>query len=374
MSLKSSGYQHSLLKNKNLESGFKPTMSVNHTSLGNIPELSFTRSDAEVEFYNKYKEDEEEKRHISDRKKNEKIFIVNRNLQTPISQEESNLLCNEDLDINLLSHEDRNEYYERNQNFAGMIHPDLIHIPSDISQFDKCYKSEASSNMRTEEGFEEFMRWGNKFVSESRNNSPQWTARTVKEPSSFTFTKKDERSPNKEFSRSHTEDSKIEQLEIEECSPNELPSVNLPKRFVSSGAGEIFEKHLLERIPGMEKIKSSRNSTCIPESQSHKASVIRPKFSRDDSKRSPMLKQKKKPYAYKSNFQCGGDDKRSRNPCKTGGYFTTGSKQLSNEKIQRNTKTNESKMSKGSDGFREIEMFTFAKQTPKIIKNKSASK
>jgi hypothetical protein len=117
ISLKSSGYQHSLVRNKNLESGFKPTMSVNHTSLGNVPELSFTRSDAEVDFYKKYKDEKEEKRQMSDQKQNEKIFIVNRNFQTSIDQTESNLFCNEDLDANLLSQLDKNEYYERNQNF-----------------------------------------------------------------------------------------------------------------------------------------------------------------------------------------------------------------------------------------------------------------
>ena len=57
-SLKSSGYQHSLVKNKNVESGFNPTMSGAQTSLGNIPELSFARSDAEIELYKKFKEEE----------------------------------------------------------------------------------------------------------------------------------------------------------------------------------------------------------------------------------------------------------------------------------------------------------------------------
>jgi hypothetical protein len=355
-SLKSSGYQHSLVRNKNLESGFKSTLSVNHTSLGNVPELSFTRSDAEVDYFKKYKDEKEEKRQMSDQKQNEKIFIVNRNFQTSIDQTESNLFCNEDLDANLLSQLDKNEYYERNQNF------------------EKWYKSEVSSIMRAEEDFEEFMRWGNKFASDSKNNLLQGAARVSNENSSFTFTKKDEKSPQKDLSRSHTEESKIEQLEIEECSPNELPSVKIPKRFVSSGAGEIFEKHLLDRIHGIEKTKSSRNSTWFPESQSHKASIIRPKLSRDDSKKSPMLKPKKKAYSYKSNFQCGGSDNRSRNPFRTGGYFTTGSKPLSGEKLHQNTRTNDSKMSKGSDGFREIEMFTFAKQSPKINNNKSGYK
>jgi hypothetical protein len=87
-----------------------------------------------------------------------------------------------------------------------------------------------------------------------------------------------------------------------------------------------------------------------------------------------MLKPKKKPYSYKSNFQCGGGDNRSRNPSKAGGYFTIGSKPLSGEKLHQNAITNDSKMSRGSDGFREIEMFTFAKQSPKITKNKSGYK
>lgn len=73
--------------------------------------------------YKKFKE--EEQRQKSDRKQREKkIFIVNRNLQTPISQQESNLLCNEDLDINLLSNDSKNEYFGRNNNFAGMINPE----------------------------------------------------------------------------------------------------------------------------------------------------------------------------------------------------------------------------------------------------------
>lgn len=54
-SFKSSSYQHSLMKNKNLETGFNPTTSGLYTSLGNIQELSFTRTNAEVELYKKFK-------------------------------------------------------------------------------------------------------------------------------------------------------------------------------------------------------------------------------------------------------------------------------------------------------------------------------
>lgn len=96
---------------------------------------------------------------------------------------------------------------------------------------------------------------------DSQNNSPNGGNRNSNDNFSFTFTKKDDKSPQKEFSRTQTDDSKFEQLEIEECSPNELPSVNMPKRFVQSGAGEIFEKHMLDKINGITKTKSSRNSS-----------------------------------------------------------------------------------------------------------------
>lgn len=78
---------------------------------------------------------------------------------------------------------------------------------------------------------------------------------------SFTFTKKDEKSPLQEYSKLQTDDSKFEQLEIEECSPNELPSVNMPKRYAISGAGIIFEKQVLDKANFLNKTKSSRNST-----------------------------------------------------------------------------------------------------------------
>jgi len=58
------------------------------------------------------------------------------------------------------------------------------------------------------------MRWGNKFGGESQNNSPPPIARKLNEDSSFTFTKKDEKSPVKDISKTITEESKIEELEI----------------------------------------------------------------------------------------------------------------------------------------------------------------
>lgn len=134
MSLRSSGYQHSLVKNKYAESAAQNGLSSHHTTLCNIPELSFTRSDADVELHN----NEEQKRQRSDRRLEEKkIFIVDRDRQTPVVHHESNLLCNEDLDLNLLSNEDRDAYQDRSQHFAGMVNPECIGIPSDISQFDK---------------------------------------------------------------------------------------------------------------------------------------------------------------------------------------------------------------------------------------------
>ena len=315
---------------------------------------------------------------FSDRKQDErKIYVVNRNLQTPLSQQESNLLCNEDLDLNLLSNDSKNEFFNKNPNFAGMINPEWIGIPSDISNFEKCYKSETSSHLRTEEGFEEFMRWGNKFGGESQNNSPPPIARKLNEDSSFTFTKKDEKSPVKDISKTITEESKIEELEIEECSPKDFPSVNIPRKFTSSGAGEVFEKHL-ERINDIYcNNKTSKNSICIPESQSHKASIIQPKVSRNQFKSYKVSKSRKKPYSYKSNFQWGSSkNKRSRNSSKTGSYFTEGNnfKPKYNDKLSRNSKASGSKLAKGNDGFKGVELFTFAKQTPKMVRQTPNSK
>lgn len=119
----SSSYQHSLLKNKNSNNGFPTTLSANHTTLVDIPELSFTQSDADLEIHNEQAEEERKQR--SARKEDEKkIFIVNRNLRTPTLPQDSNLLCNEDLDLNLISQEDRNDYFDRTQNFAGMLNPE----------------------------------------------------------------------------------------------------------------------------------------------------------------------------------------------------------------------------------------------------------
>ena len=229
-----------------------------------------------------------------------------------------------------------------------------------------------SSNLKTDEGFEEFMRWGNKFASDSQRNSPLSSKKDLKDNLSFTFTKRDDKSPRKEISKIFTEDSKSDQLEIQECSPSELPSVNIPKRSAVSGAGEIFEKHILDKMNFKGKAKSSRNnSSGIPESVSHKTIIsTKPHHKKIEQKRSPVLKNKK-PYSYKSGFQCGQEvSKRSRNPSKTGSYFTTGNKakQTHQEKMSGLSRTNESKLSKGSDGFREAQMFTFAKQTPKSKK------
>lgn len=121
---------------------------------------------------------------------------------------------------------------------------------------------------------------------------------------------------------------------------------------------------MLDKIKDITEVKSSRNNSSIPESQSHKASIVMPKISRKDPKKSPVI-SKKKPYAYNSNVQCNNDNKRSRNSSKTGSYFTTGNKLKSpGEKLSKYTRTNDSKCSRGSDGFKEVDMFTFAKQSP----------
>lgn len=148
------------------------------------------------------------------------------------------------------------------------------------------------------------MRWGNKFGGESQNNSPPPTeVRGSNQSSSFTFTKKDDKSPNKNESKVITEETKFEELEIQECSPRELPSINVPKRFTSSCAGEVFDKHIDRINNTLEPSHQSRNSTCLPESQSHKASIVHPKVLRSQFKYENIYKSRKKPYSYKSNFQ-----------------------------------------------------------------------
>lgn len=208
MSLRSSSYQHSLLKNKNTESVANPAHTSYHTSLQHIPELSFTKTESSIENpYNAIS-----KRPYSDRKTEEKkIFVVDR--EKPAVPSESQLLCNEDLDIGLMSQDPHNDF-SVTQNFGSILNPELMGIPSDISNFDKLYKSEASSNLRGDEGFEEFMRWGNKFAFDSNNNSPLGQSRT-NDNMSFTFTKRDEKSPQRE-PKSEIEDSKFEQVEVEE--------------------------------------------------------------------------------------------------------------------------------------------------------------
>lgn len=170
-----------------------------------------------------------------------KIFIVNRDRKTPNMQQESNLLCNEDLDENLISNTNNKDIYTGSRAYVGAVNPESIGIPSDVSRLDRA-KDEVSSNVRTEEGFDEFMRWGNKFAFDSSQNSPKQADTTIKDHMSFTFTERDQRSPDKDISNTHTEESKIDHLDIEEWSPEEFPSVKVPKRFVTSCAGVIFEK------------------------------------------------------------------------------------------------------------------------------------
>lgn len=132
----------------------------------------------------------------------------------------------------------------------------------------------------------------------------------------------------------------------------------MPKRFALSGAGEILEKHMLEKMNTVTNTHSSRNSSCFPSSQSHKASIIQPKISRRGLKKSPVSKPK--PYSYNSNFQCNNVPQRSRNPSKTNSYFTQNPENIRLSKASRQ----DSRSSKVSDGFKEVDMFTFAKQTP----------
>lgn len=294
-----------------------------------------------------------------------------RDKQSPRSPKESDLLCNEDLDVGTHSQEERKYFSERDPNFHGVINPECMGIPSDLSQFEKRDRSEVSSNFRNDEGFEEFMRWGNKFGLDSKFNSPDKQGRNSQDNLSFTFTKNDDKSPHKEFSRTQTNDSKFDNLDVDECTPNELPSVNVPKRFTSSGAGELFEKHVLKRFDGVQNSKSSRNSsTCVPQSRPHKASIVMPKMPRKPQKKSPVSKHK--PYASVHEFQCDHiSNKRSRNSSKTGAYFTTGNKPNSTTKNKMNklSRTNETRRSKGDNNFKEAQMFTFAKRTP-IVKSK----
>lgn len=104
------------------------------------------------------------------------------------------------------------------------------------------------------------MLWGNKFGGESQINSSKKITINLNENSSFTFTKKDDKSPDRGISNTQTEDSKFEELEIQECSPTDFPSINIPRKFASSGAGVVFEKHL-ERMNEVCDNKPSRNST-----------------------------------------------------------------------------------------------------------------
>lgn len=60
------------------------------------------------------------------------------------------------------------------------------------------------------------MRWGNKFAFDSKNNSPLALNSRSNDNMSFTFTKKDDKSPQKDYSKTQTEDSKLDQLEVEE--------------------------------------------------------------------------------------------------------------------------------------------------------------
>ena len=317
-----SSYQHSLLRNK--DNGNQQTISANYTSLDNIPELSFTRSEVDIDIQNNQ---EERKTPNSDHKKSErKIYIVSRDRKTPDAHHEDNLLWNEDLDLNLLTNEENyyNFGYQLNSEVAN---PEMIGIPSDLSQFERKEKSDISSNLRGDEGFDDFIRWGDKFINDSDLNTPVVNKRKSNDNLSFTFTKKDEKSPWLENSKLQTDDSKFEQLEIEEWSPNELPSVNMPKRYAMSGAGVIFEKQILDKAHYLNKTKSSRNSTWIPESRSHKASIVLPKVARDNQLKSPTSKAKMKPYSETSDFQWGNMNwTRSRNPSKSNNYFTTGNR------------------------------------------------
>lgn len=107
------------MKNKNHESGVAPTTSINHTSLGDIPELSFTKSDADIEVQNRIHL--EESKHISGQKSEKRVFIVNRNKETPMSDQESRLLCTEDLDMGLISHDKGSKY--KNE-FNSILNPE----------------------------------------------------------------------------------------------------------------------------------------------------------------------------------------------------------------------------------------------------------
>lgn len=163
-------YKHSLIRSKYTENQHGLISSATHTDTMNVvPELSFVRSDIDqVELNMKHNLEESKKLLSSGKHENKRIFIVNRELQTPEMNQDSNLLCNEDLDENLISNGHyRNMCYTGSRGYNDMINPELIGIPSDLSRLERKDKSEISSNMRTDEGFDEFLRWGNKFALDS---------------------------------------------------------------------------------------------------------------------------------------------------------------------------------------------------------------
>ena len=134
---------------------------------------------------------------------------------------------------------------------------------------------------------------------------------------------------------------------------------------------ELFlRNNVLEKVHNVNKTESSRNNSSVPQSRSHKASLVMPKISRGDSyKHTPVPKRHLKPYQDTHNFQWGeSENKRSRNSSTGKNYFTTGSKNIRQNSSDQASKfiksQNDQTSSKCSDGFKELEHFTFAKQSP----------
>ena len=107
MSVPNSSYQHSLVKNKVGEGVQQHTNSAHQTSLGDIPELSFTKCDIDLDF--KISKNTNKQSLLTE--EDNKIFIVNRDRQTPQNTDGTyaHFLNFIELEINLLSNEELND-------------------------------------------------------------------------------------------------------------------------------------------------------------------------------------------------------------------------------------------------------------------------
>ncbi|CAI2371581.1 unnamed protein product [Moneuplotes crassus] len=357
---KSSEFQHSLLKNKSSE-------NVLTTSLENIPELSFEAKDVDVDIFLKSEENKPPMKPQSDQNK---VFIVNRNEKTPVPEQDPDLFCDEELDADLVTHD-----YSQKPNFAGMISPDLIDIPSDISQFEKINKSDEFSHTKTVEGLEEFMKWGVNLECESLKNYLHHEEYPCDDSKSSIFTKGDQKNQNQEEFKLTHEETKLEEPRIQECSPADLPSINIPKRFVSSCQGEIKEK-MLDRI----------NRTCygsllridskfLQRSQSCKASLLKFKTARGQLKTLKMFKKLQTLPHKNHTKRFFSEEKNKHNaPKKDDNFNKDITKEPKNDcSLPHLNKQEGSIESQCANCFQEIQLYTFAKNTPNLKRLTSSS-